>query len=71
MFTEPPMGDPVWAACPVTTEEQIDTPERRAAQNVRIVHLTAPVFRALANGDLATANAVSPVPLSAYFAGWL
>jgi RimJ/RimL family protein N-acetyltransferase len=36
--------------------------------DVRIVHLTAPVFRALANGDLTTANAVSPVPLSAYFA---
>jgi RimJ/RimL family protein N-acetyltransferase len=63
------MGDPVWQACPVTTGEQIDTPERRTGHNVRIVHLTAPVFRALANGDLATANAVSPVPLSAYFAG--
>lgn len=36
---------------------------------MRIVHLTAPVFRALADGDLAAANAVSPVPLSAYFAG--
>jgi RimJ/RimL family protein N-acetyltransferase len=44
-------------------------PERRFAQPVRIVHLTAPVFRALANGDLAAANAASPVPLSAYFAG--
>ncbi|HEY3685106.1 MAG TPA: GNAT family N-acetyltransferase [Streptosporangiaceae bacterium] len=40
---------------------------------VRIVYLTGPVFRALADGDLAAANAVSPVPLSAYFAGpdWL
>jgi RimJ/RimL family protein N-acetyltransferase len=36
---------------------------------VRIVHLTAPVFRALANGDLRAANTASPVPLSAYFAG--
>lgn len=36
---------------------------------VRIVHLTGPVFRALADGDLAEANAVSPVPLTAYFAG--
>jgi RimJ/RimL family protein N-acetyltransferase len=34
---------------------------------VRVVHLSAPVFRALANGDLAAANLVSPVPLSAYF----
>ncbi|MGW5718479.1 GNAT family N-acetyltransferase [Amycolatopsis sp. NPDC003865] len=36
---------------------------------VRIVHLTGPAFHALARGDLAAANAVSPVPLSAYFAG--
>jgi RimJ/RimL family protein N-acetyltransferase len=36
---------------------------------VRIVHLSAPAFRALASGDVAAANAVSPVPLSEYFAG--
>ncbi|WP_370949678.1 GNAT family N-acetyltransferase [Amycolatopsis sp. cg5] len=36
---------------------------------VRIVHLTGPVFDALARGDLAAANAISPVPVSAYFAG--
>jgi RimJ/RimL family protein N-acetyltransferase len=36
---------------------------------VRIVHLTAPVFRALASGDLAAANSASPVPLSPYFIG--
>ncbi len=34
---------------------------------MRIVHLSAPVFSALAHGDLAAANAVSPVPLSEYF----
>ena len=50
-------------------EEQADPPERRLPQHVRIAHLTAPVFRALANGDLTAANGVSPVPLSAYFAG--
>ena len=50
-------------------EEQVDPPEWRSPQDVCIAHLTAPVFRALANGDLAAANAVSPVPLSAYFAG--
>lgn len=33
------------------------------------MHLTAPVFRALASGDLAAANRVSPVPVSAYLAG--
>ena len=36
---------------------------------MRIVHLAAPVFRALASVDLAAANTVSPVPLPAYFAG--
>ncbi len=42
--------------------------DRRTAPRVRIVHLTAPVFRALARGDLAAANQASPVPLSAYLA---
>lgn len=60
---------PAWHPCPVIPERQVETPERRPTQHVRIVHLTAPVFRALVNGDLAAANAVSPVPLSAYFAG--
>ncbi len=32
------------------------------------MHLTAPVFAALAAGDLAAAEAASPVPLSAYLA---
>jgi RimJ/RimL family protein N-acetyltransferase len=36
---------------------------------VRIVHLTGPVFHALARGDLAAANAASPVPLSGFLAG--
>jgi RimJ/RimL family protein N-acetyltransferase len=53
----------------VNFEQRIDTPERRSTPHVQVVHLTAPVFRALVNGDLAAANAVSPVPLSAYFAG--
>ncbi len=51
------------------SEEQAGAPEARSPQQVRIVHLTAPVFRALASGDLAAANAGSPVPLPAYFAG--
>lgn len=50
-------------------EEQVDQADRATTADVRIVQLTAPVFRALANGDLAAANAVSPVPLSAYFGG--
>lgn len=33
------------------------------------MHLAGPTFAALARGDLAAANAVSPVPVSAYFAG--
>ena len=50
-------------------EEQVEPLEQQRPQDVRIVHLTAPVFRALIDGDLAAANAVSPVPLSTYFAG--
>jgi RimJ/RimL family protein N-acetyltransferase len=51
----------------MTSAEQIDGPGRRPTQDVRIVHLTGPVFGALADGDLAAANALSPVPLSALF----
>jgi RimJ/RimL family protein N-acetyltransferase len=36
---------------------------------VRIVHLTGPVFAALAEGDLVSAGAVSPVPLTPYLVG--
>jgi RimJ/RimL family protein N-acetyltransferase len=39
------------------------------APQVRIVHLTAATFGALADGDLAAAEQASPVPLSPYFAG--
>ncbi|MGH3403583.1 MAG: GNAT family N-acetyltransferase [Streptosporangiaceae bacterium] len=42
---------------------------RNSARDVRIVHLPVPAFHALASGDLAAANAVSPVPLSEYFVG--
>lgn len=38
-------------------------------QDVRIIHLSGPVYSALARGDLAAANAVSPVPLTEYLAG--
>ena len=63
------MGRPAWQACPVIPEEQVETPERSPRRQVRIVQLAAGVLRALANGDLAAANSVSPVPLAAYFAG--
>src|ERR1700733_2881235 len=59
----------VWHACLVKPEEHAGPPERPLPQHVRIVHLTADVFRALANGALAAANTASPVPWSAYFAG--
>ena len=59
----------VWHACLVKPEEHAGPPERPLPPHVRIVHLTADVFRALGNGDLAAANTASPVPLSAYFAG--
>lgn len=51
----------------MTSEERIDGPARRSTQLVRIVHLTGPVFEALADGDLAAANAVSPVRLPPLF----
>ncbi|MCZ2822419.1 GNAT family N-acetyltransferase [Modestobacter sp. VKM Ac-2977] len=37
--------------------------------SVRLVQLPAAVFTALAAGDLAAADELSPVPLTAYFAG--
>ena len=39
----------------------------RSAQRVRVVHLPSAAFRALADGDLAAANMMSPVPLTEYF----
>jgi RimJ/RimL family protein N-acetyltransferase len=39
----------------------------RSAARVRVVHLPAAAFRALAGGDLAAANMASPVPLTEYF----
>lgn len=38
-------------------------------RQVRVVHLSGPVFDALAAGDLRGAEAASPVPLTAYAAG--
>jgi len=40
-----------------------------AIPDVRIVHLNGTAFGALAQGDLAAAEAASPIPLSAYLAG--
>ena len=56
-------------AYPVRPGEHAGPPGGHRPQRVRIVHLTAPVFRALASGDLRAANTGSPVPLPAYFAG--
>lgn len=44
-------------------------PASAARPDVRIAHLNGAAFHALADGDLAAAEAVSPVPLSAYLAG--
>jgi RimJ/RimL family protein N-acetyltransferase len=41
----------------------------RVPRDVLIVHLTGPTFAALARGDLAEADRISPVPLSAFLAG--
>ena len=58
---------PAWQACLMIPAESSSKASPRSAQPVRIVHLSAAAFRALANGDLAAANAVSPVPLTEYF----
>ncbi len=60
---------PVWHACLMIPAESSSTATPRSPQAVRIVHLTAAAFRALADGDLAAANTASPVPLPEYFAG--
>lgn len=52
----------------MTPAEPAVTADQRSPRHVRIVHLAAPVFRALADGDLAAANTASPVPLPEYFA---
>lgn len=44
-------------------------PVNNAPAGIRVVHLNGAVFRALADGDRAAAEAVSPVPLSDYLAG--
>jgi RimJ/RimL family protein N-acetyltransferase len=44
-----------------------ESPGKAGPQQVRVVHLPAAAFHALAGGDLAAANTVSPVPLTQYF----
>ncbi|GAB3574061.1 hypothetical protein GCM10027445_34380 [Amycolatopsis endophytica] len=53
----------------MTQHHQTATSGLRPKPEVRIVHLNGPTFQALVTGDLAAANAVSPVPVSAYFVG--
>ncbi len=52
-----------------TEQTPPDTVPGSSGPRVRIVHLTGPTFDALAAGDLAGADTISPVPLTAYFAG--
>jgi RimJ/RimL family protein N-acetyltransferase len=53
----------------MSSAEPPSAPGRGSGPHVRIVHLSLPAYRALADGDLTAANAVSPVPLSEYFVG--
>jgi RimJ/RimL family protein N-acetyltransferase len=62
-------GRPAWQSSLVIPNQDANVPDPPPTQHVRIVHLSAAVFRALAEGDLAAANAVGPVPVSPYFAG--
>jgi RimJ/RimL family protein N-acetyltransferase len=61
-------GPPAWQSCPVTSAQPADPAAKPPPPHVRIVQLPGPVFGALADGDLAAANALSPVSLPAYFA---
>lgn len=54
---------PVWQACLMIAAEPTGADSRRSPPHVRILHLPTPAFGPLADGDLAVANAVSPVPL--------
>jgi RimJ/RimL family protein N-acetyltransferase len=54
--------------CPVSDPRSTDRVQRSRPE-VRIVHLNGAALRALAEGDLAGAAAVSPVPVSPYLAG--
>lgn len=56
-----------WQAGPVSAEKHVDGSGPHGAQRVRIVQLSPPVYHALAAGDLAAANATSPVPLPEFF----
>lgn len=46
-----------------------DPPSRGAAKHIRILQLSAAALQALADGDLAAANAGTTVPVTAYLAG--
>ena len=63
-----PGRPPAWQSYPVTSAQPADPAAKPPPPHVRIVQLPGPVFRALADGDLAAANALSPVSLPAYFA---
>ncbi|MGI8762058.1 MAG: GNAT family N-acetyltransferase [Jatrophihabitantaceae bacterium] len=49
--------------------EQGGNPASGEVHRVRIVQLSAAALHALARGDLSAANAATPIPVSAYFAG--
>lgn len=52
----------------MTSENPDDQRPRLPRTDVQVVHLAEPVLAALVEGDLAAANAASPVPLTAAFA---
>ncbi|MDX6229843.1 MAG: hypothetical protein QOI76_3233 [Frankiales bacterium] len=49
--------------------DQDDTPALSPTKRIQIVQLSPVVLHALADGDLASANVASSVPLTGYFAG--
>jgi RimJ/RimL family protein N-acetyltransferase len=67
-YTQVHQAHSMWEVWPVA-QYQMTAAEGRPAPNVRIVHLDGPALEALAAGDLAAANAASPVPVTAYLVG--
>ncbi len=61
-------GVPTTSATGQSTPPASQLPLTGAGPRVEVLHLPGPVFTALADGDLAAADAASPVPLPAAFA---
>jgi RimJ/RimL family protein N-acetyltransferase len=67
--TRPNSFDTSWGSCHLRVVISREPSGLCALDRVRIVQLSPAVLRALAEGDLASANAAAAIPLTPYFAG--